>query len=671
MSRPTTPARRWPHTLIGLLTAGVSLVVLLRFGGGANLEALPGLPYPGTLTTWALPATTLGSQICSVATIGLLLAAVVLSPRDGQGLSAIGYRRMQAAGWAALAWCLCNLARLVFTLSDFLGSPVDRSVSFTGLVNFALTVTLGQALVFSAGLAAAVFLTCRISLRPLGATVALVLAVLAAVPPIFTGHNAASGNHQLAVSSMLLHVIPMTLWVGGLLALALTGSLRTGLDHAVQRFSRLATVCLVTVAASGVVSALARLPRPADLLTSRYGQLVLIKTGLLLAIGAVGWWQRRAALPALRRGDRRRFAAVTAVEIALFGLTIGAAVALSRTPQPRGALLEEDLATAMLGYPMPPPMTAGRLLGYWLPDPLFIFAALGAIVCYLAGVWRLHRRGDRWPVLRTVAFLVGCVLFVFATSSGLARYSPVLFSVHMVQHLLLAMVVPILLALSGPVTLALRTLPKAADPAWPGPREWLQAFLHLRISRVLTHPVFALAHYVVTMYLMYLTGLYELALRSHAAHLLMIGHFMLSGYLFFWVVIGVDPAPRPRPAPPLRMVLVAVSMALHAFLGVVIMLTSELLAANWFTKLPRTWGPDPLADQHTAGGIAWSFGELPTVLVVIALFIQWIRADEREQRRLDRAADRAAAEGREDEALAAYNAMLAELAERDGNRAGR
>ncbi|GAB3141827.1 cytochrome c oxidase assembly protein [Micromonospora sonneratiae] len=670
MTRPTARTtgldRPWPYAIGGLAAAAVAATALLWYGGGVRREAIPGLPDPGVVTAWALPAARLGTQVFAVATIGLLLATILLSPRDGAGLSAIGYRRLRTAGWTALAWCLCAVLALGYTLSDLLGQPAGEVVTAKTLFNFATSVNLGQALSLSALAAAAVFVTCRISLRPLGATIALGLALFAVVPPIFTGHAAGSGNHQLAVSGLLLHVVPVTLWAGGLLALALAG--RAGSPHlatAVRRFSLLATACLVAVAGSGVLSAFSRLSTPADLFSSRYGQLVLVKTGLLVALAGVGWWQRRSALPALRRGERRTFARVTAVEITLFGLAIGSAVALARTPTPTGELLEEDVATALLGFPMPPPMTVGGLLTNWLPEPLFLTGALVAAGLYLAGVWRLHRRGDRWPAARTFAFLGGCAIVVAATSSGLARYGPVLFSVHMVQHLLLAMLAPILLALAGPITLALRALPKAKDPAWPGPREWLQGALGLRISAFVSHPVVALVFYVTSMYMMYFTGLYEFALRSHAAHLAMMLHFLGAGYLFFWVVIGVDPSPRQRPAAPLRMILVLVSMVLHAFLGVAIMQASSLMAAEWFNALPRTWGSSPLDDQHTAGGIAWSFGEIPTLFVVGALFIQWFRADQREQRRLDRAADRAAAEGREDDALAAYNAMLARLAQRD------
>ncbi|WP_435830830.1 cytochrome c oxidase assembly protein [Polymorphospora rubra] len=663
---PAGSGRRWPIVLAGGTAALAALLLLLRYGGAVVDEALPGLPYPGPLTVWGLPVARLGTQVSAVATIGLLLAAVVLSPRSDGGLSAIGYRRLRLAGWTALAWCLCTVASLCLTLSDLLGQPVSRAVSTTSLVNFATSVDLGKALAVSAALAGTVFALGRISLRPAGATVALAVAVLAVVPPVFTGHAAAASDHQLAVSSLLLHVVPVTLWAGGLLALALAGRSRSAdLPVAVRRFSPLAAWCVTAVALSGLLSAGVRLAGPGDVFGTRYGQIVVLKTLLLLGLVAAGWWQRRAALPALDRGDRRTFARVALVEVLLFGAAMGAAVALGRTPTPTGDVPEEDLATALLGFPMPAELTAGRLIGQWLPDPLFITFAAAAAGLYVAGVWKLHRRGDAWPVARTAAFLAGCAVIVAATSSGLARYAPVLFSMHMTQHLLLTMVAPILLVLAGPVTLALRALPPSVDAAWPGPREWLVSVMHSRWAVAVSHPLVALPIYVFSMYVMYFTGLFDLALRSHAMHLFMVGHFLAAGYLFFWIVIGIDPTPRPRPTPPLRMLLVLISMVLHAFLGVAIMQSTTLLAPEWFTALPRPWGPSPLDDQHTAGGIAWSFGEVPALLVILALLRQWMRADEREQRRLDRAADRAEAEG-VDDAHAAYNRMLAELARRSG-----
>lgn len=658
------PSRRWPVVLAGLVAAAATMVALLRYGGAVGAEPLPGLPDPGPVTTWGLPAARLATQVFAVATVGLLLGATVLAPRRDGGLSPVGYRRLRAARWPALAWWLSSIALLGLTLSDLLGQPVGRAVSPLSLVNFATSVDLGGALALSAGLAAAVFLVSAFSLRPRGAAVALGGALLAVTPPVFTGHAASADNHQLAVSGQLLHVVPVTVWAGGLLALVLTAGAGTvDLERAVRRFSVIATWCLVAVGGSGLLSAMVALPSPAGLTGTRYGQLVLVKVTLLAAVAYAGWWHRRASLPALRAGDRRRFLRVAAVEVLVFAGALGAAVALSRTPAPAGEGTE-DLATSLLGFPMPPPLSVSAVATRWLPDPLILTVVGVAAALYVAGVLRLRRRGDRWPAGRTVAFLSGCAVAVAATCTGLARYAPVLLSVHMVEHLLLAMVAPILLVLGGPVTLALRALPPAADADWPGPREWLLGLVHSRLARLLTHPLVALGFYVASMYTLYFTGLLALGLRSHAAHLLMLGHFVLAGYLFFWVVVGIDPAPRARPSPPLRMGMILLAMVLHAFLGLAIMQSTALLAGDWFTALPRPWGPTPAADQYTAGGIAWSFGEVPTVLVLGAVFVQWIRADEREQRRLSRSAERARGKGVPD-AHDAYNAWLGRVAAGD------
>jgi len=643
------------------------MAALLAYGGGARRDVVPGLVDPGAATAWALPAARLCMQVFAVATTGLLLAAVVLSPRGEDGmLSAVGYRRVRACAWTAVLWCGSSIAALCYTLADLLGLPFSDAVSVNSVVNFATTVPLGRALALSAWMAAAVFLVCCTTLRVRGAAVALAVAVLGVIPPVFTGHAAAAANHQLAVSGLLLHVVPVTVWAGGLLALVLTGR-ASNADQAVavRRFSRIALTCIALVALSGLLSAAIRLPSWTALLDTRYGQLVLVKTGLLVVVAGLGWWHRSSALPALVAGDRRRFTLTAVVELLVFAAAIGTAVALSRTPTPdveQGN--DESVAQSLLGYPMPAPLSLGRLVGDWLPEPLFLTAAAAAAALYLAGVTRLRRRGDAWAPARTVSFLAACAVLAFATSSGIARYAPVLFSVHMVQHLLLMMVVPILAALSAPVTLALRALPRTANPDWPGPREWLKAALASRFAAVLTRPLIALGLYVVSIYAMYFTGLYEAALRSHAAHLLMVAHFVGVGYLFFWTVIGIDPAPG-RVAHPVRMLVVIIAMILHAILGIALMQSGTLLAADWYTQLARPWGPTPLDDQRTAGGIAWSFGEIPTLIVLGALFVQWWRADQREQRRLDRAADRAEAQGREDEHLAAYNRMLADLSQRD------
>jgi putative copper resistance protein D len=259
-------------------------------------------------------------------------------------------------------------------------------------------------------------------------------------------------------------------------------------------------------------------------------------------------------------------------------------------------------------------------------------------------------------VERTVCWLAGIAVLGAVTLLGVGKYAYILFSVHMAQHMVLSMVVPVLLVLGAPATLALRALRAAPDPAVRGPREWLVLGLHSRLARLLTHPVVALGLVVGSLYALYFSRLFEVLMRTHLGHLAMLTHFVVTGYLFFWVVIGIDPGRRALPHPVLILMQLA-SMSFHAFFGVALMLTSGLLAASWFGALHPAWRGSPASDQNLAAGIAWAFGEIPAGAVMVVLILQWIRTDEREQRRFDRAADRAEADGTEDE-LARYNAFL-------------
>jgi cytochrome c oxidase assembly factor CtaG len=261
-----------------------------------------------------------------------------------------------------------------------------------------------------------------------------------------------------------------------------------------------------------------------------------------------------------------------------------------------------------------------------------------------------------------VAWLLGCLALLFVTSSGLGRYMPAMFSMHMADHMMLSMLVPILLALGGPVSLALRALPTAGRDDPPGMREWLLAALHSRLSRFLTNPVVATVLFIAGFYGLYLGGLFDAAVGSHMGHVAMNVHFLVSGYLFYWVVIGVDPTPRPIP-PLAKVGVVFASLPLHAFFGVLLMSMPNVLGESFYRSLHLSWHTDLLGDQRLGGGIAWAAGEIPLVVVMIALLVQWTRSDQRTARRLDRAADRD-----DDAERAAYNAMLAELARRDTSR---
>jgi putative copper resistance protein D len=486
------------------------------------------------------------------------------------------------------------------------------------------------------------------------------IALLGPLPVTLTGHSAAGGSHDVATDSLVLHVLAASLWVGGLVAVVALAAARgpdrgSGLATAVPRFSQLALVCWVVLAGTGIVNALTRIA-PGALFGSYYGGLLLAKAGALLALGTLGALHRGRTVGPASRGEPRALLRLGGVEILLMLATIGLAVALGRTAAPDDGSGAPSRTEALIGYDLDGPPTLARLLFDWRFDLILGSAAIVLAVVYLLGVRRLRHRGDAWPVGRTLGWLAGCATLLLATSSGIGRYGPAMFSVHMGEHMILSMLVPILLVLGAPVTLALRALPPAGRSGPPGAREWLLAAVHSPPARWLTHPLIALPLFVGSYYALYFSGLFPAALPEHGAHLLMNVHFLLVGSLFFWPIIGIDPAPRRLP-PVARLGIVFASVPFHAFFGVALMSGTTVIGSDFYRALALPWVPDALQDQRLGGGLAWASGELPLLLVVIALLIQWSRHDERSARRDDRRADH---DGDSD--LNAYNAMLRRLA---------
>ncbi|MGW1027234.1 cytochrome c oxidase assembly protein [Streptomyces sp. NPDC002577] len=299
-----------------------------------------------------------------------------------------------------------------------------------------------------------------------------------------------------------------------------------------------------------------------------------------------------------------------------------------------------------------PPYTLARALE-WSADPFFLIGCLVALALYGWGVVRLVRRGDRWPVGRTVAFTVGVLSVLLMTCTKLNDYGMVMFSAHMVQHMVISMLSPILLLLGAPITLALRALPVAGRDR-KGPRELLLMLLHSRYMRIITHPAFTIPLFIASLYALYFTPIFDFLMGSTTGHIVMMVHFLMVGVVFFWPIMGVDPGPH-RPGYVMRMLELFAGMPFHAFFGIALMMASAPMVST-YENPPASLGIDPLSDQTWAGGIAWAFSEIPSVLVLIALLFQWQRSEERQARRKDRAADR---DG--DKELEEYNAYLASL----------
>jgi len=597
----------------------------------------------------------------AVLTVGsLLFAAFLVAPEKSGTLAASGYAALRAAAWSALLWAVAAVASVPFLAADVVGRSVSVMLNDPNLM-FSLVGDLEQAKAWllTAGIAVFVSVAAFVVLSWGWTAVLFGLAVFAVLPVPMTGHSSAGGQHDLASNSLVFHLVGASLWVGGLVALMVYARRvprGDALKVAATRFSAVALVCWITMAASGVVNAWVRVP-VRELFNYSYGLLVVAKIVALLLLGVFGYVHRKRSVAAIQAGGTGNLLVrLAGVEVLVMFATIGIAVALARTPPPPLQYLPGQVERE-LGYPIGEPPTLLNLLTAWRFDLIFGTLAIVLAVLYLLGVRKLLARGDAWPMGRVVAWLAGCAVILFATSSGIGRYAPAMFSVHMETHMMLSMLAPVLLVLGGPVTLALRALPVAGRNGVPGPREWLLALVRSPLSKFLTNPIVALVLFVGSFYLLYFSGLFDWALDKHWAHLLMNAHFLLVGYIFYWPVIGIDPSPRRLPHIA-RLGMVFASLPFHAFFGVILMGMQTVIGEQFYQRLALPWTADLLSDQRLGGGIAWAAGELPLLIVLVALLVQWARADDREARRQDRRADTEGDEDRE-----AYNAMLKKLSD--------
>jgi putative copper resistance protein D len=669
-----TPVRAWPSasdvtawvagiTLIGLTT----LVVTLELGNGVPDAGTPGLPGRGT--AFAVPVLRLVADVAAVTTVGLLLTACFLLPSPRGELAGLALRAQRAAAVPALLWALAALAQSYVTAADLFGRSGWELLASSAWLSFLFQVSQGTALLWQAGLALVVSLLVRWTWRTRASLWTLLLALVTLSPPLLTGHAASAGAHDAAIASLLVHVVAATVWVGGLVGLvwvAARGSRR--LAAAVARYSMTAAWALATVGVSGVANAALRVGW-GDVLTTSYGGIVVLKVVALAALGALGLQHRRRTVARLAAATgeeagletsvRRPFVVLAVVELATMAATFGVAVALSRTPPP-GDGLEADPVAEMIGHAMPAAPSVSRLLWGVVPNGLGILLVTGLVLAYISGLLVLRRRGDAWAAGRTLSWFAGVLVVAWATFGGLGMYSHVLFSAHMVAHMLLSMVAPILLVLGAPVTLALRTLPNARVPGELGPRQLLLEILHSRVVSVLTHPLVAAVLFVGSLYAIYFSGLLTVLMGTDLGHAAMTLHFVAVGSLFFYVLVGVDPGPR-TVAPLWRFGLLLVVMPFHAFFSVALMSTNTVLGEAYWRSLQRPYSTDLLADQTLGGSMSWALGEVPIIIVMVAVFVQWARSDARDARRGDRFSARVTAAGGDDD-LEHYNAYLTRLA---------
>jgi putative copper resistance protein D len=632
------------------LGAITSIFIGLIFGGAT----LP-LPFsdPGPVVRWGSPIAKLVMNLSMAVTVGtLVFSAYAANKQERDELRPV-------AAWGSALWLISGAAYFVLTYLSASGTQISFGQEFSdGLWLFATQIELGTLLAWNLLFAMVLSLTTIALGSQLWVAINAALAIAALYPLAESGHASSDVGHAVAVNSMLMHLVGVSVWLGGLFALYavfFSNSERSG--ELTRRYSTLALISFIVVSISGLTAGYVRLYEPSDLL-SQYGLMLVGKAILLVSLGLFG--ARHRSILAGKFAERSKgFWRLVAFELVVMGLAFGLGTALARTATPvsDAEFVPPTPAQLLTGDPLPPELTASSWFTVWDVDPLWATVVLFGISLYLIGVFKLRARGDKWSFGRTASWLGGMALLFYVTCGAPNAYSEYLFSVHMVGHMMLSMFVPVLLVPGAPVTLLSRVAAARKDGS-RGLREWVLWAVHTPYAWLISHPLFAGFNFAISLVLFYYTPAFRWATEQHLGHQWMIVHFLITGYLFVQSLIGVDPQPH-KPGYPLKLMLLIGTMAFHAFFGLGLMNEKSLLLADWFGSMGRTWGDDPLSDQAIGGAFAWGVGELPTILITLYVVFQWSRSDDRERKRLDRASDRS---GNQD--LNDYNEMLRKLSER-------
>ncbi|MFG6202519.1 cytochrome c oxidase assembly protein [Nonomuraea sp. JJY05] len=544
------PARTYAGAAVA---AGVVVLVLvLRFGGAIRPE-LPGLPTAGPFTEWGLPLARFCFDVCAVGSVGTLTAALLAPASSPESRSC-----RRAAGWWALGWALATALGYVLTLSNLIPLPAGDLLASPDLLEFGTSIPQTQAMLVVLAATVVVGLTWR-----LPAGVRLAVAVFGLLPPAYVGHAASAGDHDIAVSALMSHLVSVSIWVGGLVAVLVHFRRSEHLPTVLPRFSALALCCFAAVAVSGAASAWVRLSAPSDLWQSAYGQLLLAKTAALVLLALFGWTHRRRTVAGVAdRSVRRTFVRLATGEVIVMAAAVGLAIGLSRTPPPPGGGGGHDQSA--LEYALAP-FTPGALITELRLDPAVLILLMLAAVAYAVTV----RRAASWPAGRTIAWYAGLALTTLVLVGGVGSYARAMLSVHAVQHTVLTVVAPLLLCLGAPF-------------AVPGR------------YRFLAHP----AVYVGAFVLLYGTPWLPWSLSGYAPHLLTELLFLGLGLAVFGVLTGADGVTwgdRAR-------LLAAVTLT-HLAAGTYLLLAPPV-AADWISLAAPSGAPGVLADQRLAGAVA-------------------------------------------------------------------
>ncbi|MEV7572958.1 cytochrome c oxidase assembly protein [Pseudarthrobacter sp. NPDC089323] len=582
---------------------------------GAMEAPSPGLPDPGDLTRWALPASRAIHDVAATVTIGFLVLAATVLPQDPDRPGSLGRTASRAMFFGAVAgsvWTVTGTVALTFSFADMAGTdPFGPGASLDAVTSFIFDLALGRSLAINVVLAAAATSGAWLATRTTTAGVCALLALGALFPLTVTAHGAS--NHEDAVNLLALHLIGATIWVGGLAAMYVLRHQTSGLAVTVRRYSRLAGWCFVLVLLSGLWSAVLRL-NGADLLGSAYGVLLVLKAAALVLLGLAGWLHRARTIRALESNPRSTagFVRLAVAELALMALTVGLAVALGRT-SPFATSPVKSTAESLLGSELPPWLGVAEWVSQWHADVVWAPVTVLLAAAYLAALRRWNRGSGPWPLTRTFFWLLGCVLLAWATSGAPAVYGRLLPGMHVLAEMIIGLAAPVLLLLGRPEILAAATLPRRTDGS-RGLREWAAVFLKSPAMLWIAKPVPALALYAVFLAGYYFTPILQLSLSNNPFRLAAMTAALGVGLNLAAALLKC----RDRTAGSRALWVLAGAVSVHVATGLAV-IAGGMHGDDWYAYIQSFWNYSATAQHSTAGQVLWGSALVPLLALGAAV----------------------------------------------------
>jgi putative copper resistance protein D len=238
----------------------------------------------------------------------------------------------------------------------------------------------------------------------------------------------------------------------------------------------------------------------------------------------------------------------------------------------------------------------------------------------------VRRLKGQWPVRNTAAFIGAIVLFTYATSGGLGVYSHITFSAHMIQHMMLALAIPILLVFARPLTMA-KTLQKV-NQEFLGPIDWYTSAYQSRLWTVMTKPANLVALSFISYVGIYFTPLFGWLMSGHWGHVAMQVYLLSYGYALMWRVIGIDGATDGVTKSQIFILLI--TEPIHIIFGISLLLSNKIIGESIYLIIDRPYLQDLAHDQKVGGVFSLLIGE--TLIACILMYL--VRAKNRDSHAL-------------------------------------